>query len=371
MKSKTWPRLRLGVEALECRDCPSITTLVTDHGHTLRIQGSKQAEHVWLAQNDDSDQLQLYWSSSDDGVHTMLVQSQTFQSSAIRRIVIDLRGGNDALDYTLEGNSGLRYAKALNVNLGAGNDAATFDFAGPGVTWPPTRTGDDTLVYVGETTPGLPVLANLKIALAAGSGDDQVSCAFGQVAVGVQAAFLADLGTGNDSASAVLYGGIASGAALNVALLGGTGNDSLTTDTGGQARIEVGGAMNLILDGQQGDDLISHYFGGTISGQLSAKLAGGQGADSMSAKTVASWDSSGKIGTTVNGGIGDDRLTVLTTVTPPPPEIVFILPWTPGLKSRQAVDGGQGMDSAEISQGVGVLRCESLTVRAADFAFGR
>jgi hypothetical protein len=345
MPSRPLHRIRLNLETLEDRTCPSISTSLLDQGHTLVINGDNQGDHVWLTQNDDRDELLLYWFPNDGQIHPQVVQESVFQSSAIQKVVLNLRGGDDTFDFNVEG-SGLTYGKEFLVNLGSGNDRASFDFAGASLP-----------------APGLPIRANVKIVLAAGGGADEVTASFGQIAAGRSATLLADLGSGNDTAAVTLHGDVAAGASLNLALIGGLGKDSLSTTTGAAARIEMGAVVNVLLDGRQGSDVLNQYFAGYLGGHLNARLTGGEGVDVLGSQIVASWDSSGQANIGLSGGTGKDQLLLLTSVTPPPEDIAFILPWTPALKMKYAVDGGLGFDRAEVAAGTLVRRCEQVTVQ--------
>src|SRR5262249_16247231 len=58
--------------------------------------------------------------------------TKTFTSSKITAVVADLKAGGDAFTYKLGGGSDLKFAKNIQAHLGAGDDAAHFDFLNSG-----------------------------------------------------------------------------------------------------------------------------------------------------------------------------------------------------------------------------------------------
>src|SRR5436190_3384785 len=120
------PRL----EALEARDCPTVS-VTTGAGGLLRIVGTQDWEQVVIVQNDTTDTLTVYSNNraKPDEAVTQVVDIQEFKSSAINKIAVDLKDGDDVFFYTLETGSDLLYAKDLSVSTGAGADAVSISTA--------------------------------------------------------------------------------------------------------------------------------------------------------------------------------------------------------------------------------------------------
>jgi hypothetical protein len=58
--------------------------------------------------------------------------TQTFTSSAIKNVKINLLGGNDNLVYKLTGGSDFQFAKTIQAQMGAGNDTSALLFSTDG-----------------------------------------------------------------------------------------------------------------------------------------------------------------------------------------------------------------------------------------------
>lgn len=348
-------RRPLTVEALEDRNLLAVTASLLDGGHTLKLVGDNASELVWITQNDAADEIAFAWQPKVNGASliAMPVQGQVYKSSDITRVIVNLKGGDDSLTWTLYGD--MSHAKQIEVNLGKGTDQALFDFAGPVYTIMPVS---DPLVDTIPVDPPVDAArpntlnATLTIAVAGGSGRDSVETLIGNVGEGVNVAFLAQLGDGNDYGAMTLHGEVAAHAFVLTALYGGNGADTLTASTATNAGIAADGICSVLLDGQQGRDVVSQRFDGHLGGDLYSLLYGGAGKDNVSLRLLASWDSGGSATTQVRGGAGDDDLTLLAGVASPPPEIAFIQPWTPAVTFDNLMRGGGGYDHGEATANV-------------------
>ena len=181
---------------------------------------------------------------------------------------------------TIIGTSGVDTVEIMDD--GAGNVSATLNgttrtASGIRAVAAATFGGDDSITYTvtGEQSGRRTVVVN------AGSGNDTVTLDAGDV--GGQFAFAAYGGSGDDTLSAIV-GGVGEDAVAAVALNGGWGNDDIT------------GAAS-----------------GEIDGYLAVAFSGGYGVDTISGEVDVAADSTGTVAALVNGGAGDDNLTLNVT----------------------------------------------------------
>lgn len=181
-------------------------------------------------------------------------------------------------------------------------------------------------------------------ALSGGDGDDQLFGGIGNDRLiggagndrleGQDGNDVVDGGTGNDD----LYGGTG-----NDALSGGDGDDQLSGGAGNDRLI--GGAGNDRIEGQDGNDVIDGGAGNDTlyDGSGNDKVSGGDGDDVLY---------SGYGSDTVSGGSGND---VIVDV---------------GL-SKDAYDGGAGLDTVDYSAAVSAVSVNLLKNRAAGADIGK
>src|SRR5262245_2809351 len=188
----------LRLEALEVRDCPAVSVLFDNATHTLTITGDKYANNVNLVIDDLNNQLKL----TADGA------SQTFKSSDVWKIKLDLKGGNDNLQVALADGSNFVYGKNIDAQLGNGQDSAYFD------------------IYHGSHI-GATLYSSLRINVYGGDDNDTVVGNFGRKQGG-QLYFQAYMGKGDDTAQAAVWGDVTGIADVFFNLQGQDGNDSLS-----------------------------------------------------------------------------------------------------------------------------------------------
>src|SRR5262245_39758516 len=124
-KSTTGQVPGLHIETLEGRDCPSTTVLFDNAAHPLTITGHNKANVDKVVHNDNANEVHVL----HDG------QDEVFSSSAIDKIVVDLKGGNDSFTQTLQEGTNFFRGKSLDVNTGAGRDKVLIDLAGNANHW--------------------------------------------------------------------------------------------------------------------------------------------------------------------------------------------------------------------------------------------
>lgn len=370
-------KTRLGFDVLEERVALSVTTTLLDNG-TLQIVGDNSAEEVWITQNDDDNSLSVSWYPIVTGPQElgMPMQSQQFNLDGVDRIVVSLKGGDDRFTYSVQ--SGINFTgREMLVDLGRGNDTVLFEFAGPtmvafleGDPVPTGLGGDEPVMWPIDPPATLTVSSDLSLVVLGGQGHDTVDIQLGQIAEDVNVNLLAHMGTGNDSANVTLHGRVSAGAFLGTYMMGTAGNDALGVYSGWNPSLSEGATMVTNLDGGEGRDTLEHFYNGYLGGTLITYLQGGLGKDTLSMIEQATWDSGGSSTVLVNGGIGNDTLTLQTAVMAPPPDIVFIQPWTPSLARRHIIQGGTGPDYADYTPEVTVLSVAKKVRRDPGFLFG-
>ncbi|HYV35973.1 MAG TPA: hypothetical protein VE988_09740, partial [Gemmataceae bacterium] len=153
------------MEALESRWCPATTVSPLQNG-VVTITGDETVNTVAITQNDNLNKLVIKTegslSYSDALGRTVINTVHEFSSDQVTDVVINLKGGNDQLTYQLGGGSDFINAKRIKVDLGSGDDVATFNFADNGAG-------------------GLAKVCALNLDIQAGAGKDQVDAYFGSV----------------------------------------------------------------------------------------------------------------------------------------------------------------------------------------------
>ena len=144
------------------------------------------------------------------------------------------------------------------------------------------------------------------VAAATFGGDDSITYTLTGEQSG-RRAVLVDAGSGNDTVT--LEAGDVAGQ-FAFAAYGGGGDDTLSATVGGVAEDAVAA---VALDGGWGDDDITGTAAGEIDGYLAVALSGGIGADAITGEIDVAADSTGTVAALVDGGPGDDDLTLNVT----------------------------------------------------------
>lgn len=318
----------LRVESLEERRCLSADA-VLDAG-VLTITGDGGADDVRIVHDDSANQIQVI----HDGV------TDTFSSSAVGKIVVNLRGGDDRLTEELEQGTNFFRAKDVNVNMGRGDDTILFDFAGDATFWATLKE-------------------DLEIETRTGGGDDAVQINVPAIEIANALDFNAHLGKGDDRFDAISYGRIGTQGRLTLDVWGEAGVDELayfgTYDPAAPANgIQVAdlATMSVYFDGGAGKDQLNATYSGEVDGLAGFYLhgdqnnAGGAERDRVTLHTITKAGSTGTLAGNVLGGAGDDVLRLLAEGTIPP-------------GSDLHVDGGEGFDKAVTTANVSLTSVEA------------
>lgn len=277
-------RSRPAVEHLENRWTPSCVVSTTDGGHTLLITGDGTANHVTITQNDTTNVLEI----ECDG------ELDTYASSTITKIVVNLQGDKDWLDWNTAMGTSFKFGKTAVINTGGSDDHVAISIA---------------------KYPGTGVNASLDIDISMGGGYDYLGAAFGHKHGGTLKVS-ADMGGLDDTADLHLYGDITGGADVSLDLQGGTGNDWLGIDSQydyGHAEPEsidlTGDAtLAMTIQGGDGNDTIGVTYKGEMDGDLTLLLDGASNKDRIAADVLLKDSSFGSLDATLLGGLNDDRM---------------------------------------------------------------
>lgn len=230
-------RVALRLELLNDRVVPSVTVVQT--GSTLYLTGD---------QSDDTVRIQ------DDGTDTGLLLNGTAieLTEPVTRIVVDTRGGNDTVSYTLaDGLTSIN--REVNVFLGNGSDTFTADLDA-GVPTDSTLTltvnggnGKDTLSATGAGA----ITGNLNLELIGGNGKDAIDFSFTGGLTG-SLTVIADGGNGNDTVAGEVTATAAEDTgSATIEVRGGNGKDNLSLAVEGEAL-----AVDASIDPGRGKDVI-------------------------------------------------------------------------------------------------------------------
>lgn len=248
-RSRNKQAFRAGLESLESRQClsVSVTSIATEDGTRLKIEGDANANTINVVDRGDGH------ISVTNGVGKLLASADNV--SVIRA---DLKGGKDVFNYLLE--NPLTHQQSVFLELGAGADAAIFDYAA-GVTG-----------------------AKLKVEVNGGAGADSISATIGDLAT-AQAVLLLSGGEGADEISVVGEGSkISADSRLRAQIFGEEGKDSLTATFNGK----IQGILNLATDGGKGIDKVVTNITATedSNGILRAKSSGRKGIDDVTLNVI-------------------------------------------------------------------------------------
>jgi len=270
LTSPARPRQRVArfvpqLEALEDRNCPSFIAVA---GHTLLIRGDATADTISIT-------------DSGNGTMTGTIDGQTASGTAINHVVVHSGGGDDTLTYTL--TNPLVTSLHLQIDMGSGQDSATLDFS-PGIT--NTRLRVDFTGHI---------------------GDDTLTTRIGPI-TNSHVDFRSNLGKGADTFDGTLLGNIVGDSAVRFLVLGGKGADTLGfhADT---TNIDAGAKLDVNLLGGKGNDTITVDYQGVLNGKLRLNANGGTGNDTIDATVTLNAGSTGEFRGAVRGGPGHDTLT--------------------------------------------------------------
>jgi hypothetical protein len=342
-------RTKCQVEALEDRQLPAVTLTLMNNGATLSIKGDAQGEWINIDQNDDTDQLMVSYQRVADMPSGASLPISTFQSSTIKKIVVDLGAGDDVLNYTLDGRT-MQWAKNISIDMGAGNDAAYLEFQGlmimPLANAQEVLVGTDPVIYPQPQQADL--LANLSIDVQGGAGDDVIQSSFGNIHQGLT--YQASGGAGNDTLYIQETGSMSSSARVLFDQDGGAGDDKLWVDLGSQ-NLAAGAKVVVNQRGGAGSDHLLIGDSQTVLGLLSLNQSGGAGADTIETHAQMAWGSTGNVVAVVNGDAGNDQMLVHLKRDDIPPYIALFAPLQK-MYIKALVNGGLGRNVSWVTPNV-------------------
>jgi len=294
-------RSRPSLEALEARWCPSAAGIV-QHGSTLLIQGDGSNDTITVSDN------------GQGGVTasiTLVKGTQTKTATGITDIKIDAGGGNDTITYGLTGS--LSQQEKLMLCLDQGSSQATLDYS-QGLTD-----------------------ATLAIAIGGGTGSNQLTTRFG--ALTNSRLNLTECLASGSATSHVSFGGLLSGSDATVLISSGTGNDQVFAQLGSETNSnlqflahlgsgansfdldESGSLQNAVahfdIDASAGGNTITfntHEVSVDTTSRLNLETCTGAGNDTIT--TSYSGLMNGELDVNLNGGAGDNEITMNLKLDP-------------------------------------------------------
>lgn len=300
-------RPRLGIERLEQRLslAGDVTVAFTDG--TLTITGDVQGNQIWVTQRGNMTVVSPSPWEMNGATRIRFGASvglPRVQFAGVRAVVVDLRGGNDAVVMGSLESDRLNF-RALTVTLGAGDDSMLAqNLSVEQDATVRAGAGADSVTVALTTTAG-------KLDVGTGVGDDRVSLD----TFSGPGAVLVDTGDGNDhvtmrggvpgpqSLAVNLGNGLNDAAFINLmiagpmAVTGGTGTDLIETRIVDVQRL-------LTINAGDGNNKLRMRSTSAESGQVTT----GQGADQVSI------DASGRYTNTlrVRTGSGTDTVSLLS-----------------------------------------------------------
>ncbi len=244
VRQRRQPRLRL--EALESRDCPSVSvnTIPLASGNELQIVGDNNADKINIV---------------DQGNGHIDVTNGNGKAlgSADGVTLIKLAGkdGQDTVNYTLAGT--LTNTEKVVLNLGAKADHVTVDLS--------------------KGASG----ANLHLAINGGDGADTIAVTLGSLTAAKE----------------------------HIKIDGGDGKDNVSV-TGSEANIDATSLLALNITGGAGADSLSTTYSGQVLGKLNVNTKGQQGADTIATSVTADLGSTGTVRAIAAGDKGVDSVTL-------------------------------------------------------------
>jgi hypothetical protein len=264
---------RPALETLEDRRCPASVSLTNG---ILTVTGGEGRDSVYVVQDDAEDSLTVYSNVKVGGITVLL--PATFASSAVHDIKIDLKGGDDTLDYRLASDA--TRAKDVFADLGYGDDFAHLRLAQAAVR------ADLAFVLLGDKfslDPNQPA-----------HGNDMLVADVGHV-ISARLAITAAMGGGEDYVDVALLGKINGTGGVNLGLFGSAGGDDIYVEAknvtvGPKARLDVW------MDGDGGDDHLSFVYSGKNDGRIGYHIdAGGELGDLQNALVQPAATSTGQV----------------------------------------------------------------------------
>jgi hypothetical protein len=347
--TKPMRRIKCQVESLEDRQLPTVTLSLLDNGTTLNIRGDASPESLSIVQNDGNDQLIVSWRTISDVPMGILTPVSTFQSSSIKKVIVDLGGGDDVLSFQLDGNT-MQWSKTINVDLGAGNDSAFFDFGGNLIV--PFVTTYGLVVDGGADQPidwPTPVpadlLANLVVNVKGGARDDTIDAVFGNVYKGLTYRVSGE--AGHDLLSTSVAGTMMPSAVVLIDQDGGVGHDSERIDLGTRG-IMNGARVTLNQRGGAGNDQLRVVADLPLYGTLSVNQFGGMGDDTIKTHALMDWQSTGRLVSRIYGEAGNDQMVVRVKRDPIPANVNLFAPLA-NMKIDVLAHGGTGKNTSWVT----------------------
>ncbi len=307
------------VELLEDRCVPTCTAFAANG--LLTIMGTAGPDTIELG--DDGSTISLLC----DGK----TSPQLF--GGVRQVNVQGRGGNDTVRYDLFVSLGTR--RALNVNLGAGDDRF--------------------LAFLNNNDLGTG--GNLGLNVQGGTGSDRLRFEFGK---DPNTALTSTLSQGlliptfqSFAPGAVNFGttngvDIALNASLRLNLNGGPGDNAIAVDylgtIAGNTAGGIGGGTPTPVVGPGG---ITQN-----PGTLAVNVTGGGGSDVLVSRIIAQAGSTGRVQARESGGAGEDSLTLTVRQV----QGTALQPGSVSVDAR--LDGGPGIDHCDRTPNVIGVNCE-------------
>jgi hypothetical protein len=355
---------RPNFDTLEAREVPAVSIYSMDGGRTLKIVGSKDSDEIRIVQDDTNDTLEIYSAvlPKSELASVSSVGVQTFTSSTVKKLVIDLGVGNDAFYYSLAEGSDLNFTKTITLNTGSGNDLVRFETASPRQNLDEfyrqeaLRSAEEAKALESgvdrsssEDVMSLPAFcyappmnstinAKLVVTLDTGTGNDRVDINVGTQADESVVRFTTKLGTGDDSFALTSNYAVGDYAKLIVSVAGGTGNDFI--DATFQGYVADKGLVDLLLDGDAGDDYLNTSFFNRVDGQFKVHQLGGDGDDDLNLNSHLTYDSTGFVDVVLDGELGNDTVTY-SALGFDDPSVAHVL-----------INGGNGYNIGKLSRDV-------------------
>ncbi len=324
---------RPNFDTLEAREVPAVSIYSMDGGRTLKIVGSKDSDEIRIVQDDTNDTLEIYSAvlPKSELASVSSVGLQTFTSSTVKQLVIDLGVGNDAFYYSLAEGSDLNFTKTITLNTGSGNDLVRFETASPRLNLDEfyqqesLRSAEEAKALENgedgsssEDMMSLPAFcyappmnstinAKLVVTLDTGTGNDRVDINLGTLADESVVRFTTKLGTGDDTFAVASNYSVGDYSKLLVNTSGGTGDDFI--DVNIQGSIATKGLVDLVLNGDAGNDYLNTSFFNQVDGQLKVRQFGGDGDDDLNLNSHVTYDSTGFVNVVLDGEQGNDTVT--------------------------------------------------------------
>ena len=333
------------------------------NGHSLVIQGDGANDVITVRDN------------GQGGVTASITLAsgvKTIDATGVTSIEIDAGGGNDSISYALTG--ALSQNDSLKVCMGKGSSQATLDFSaglvdaalavhidgGKGDNEVTTQFGPITDSRVnlteclgkGDATSHVNFGGTLSSSLVTatvngGAGADEVFVQLGNVS-NSNLQFFSCLGKGANSFDLEETGSLQN-SVVHFHVDGGSGGNSVTFNAN-EVNVDETSRLNLDTCPGAGNDTVTVNYSGQMDGELDVKAYGGQGNDTMNVDLTLEQGSTGRIHAHVNGGAGDDvmSLNVYDHSNPGGPSTLSLL--------DAVLNGGSGHNTLTATPNVKVVK---------------